>query len=87
MDMVETISKIKAEELKEKYRQSAFTAYLGGAGGGEEGESVSFSDFLLKVGLTKEESDVEESTPQQKVTKDEAIAKAQDILAKFKWEE
>jgi hypothetical protein len=85
MDMVETISKIKAEELKERYRQAAFAAYLSGAGGGEEDEQLTFADFLSKIGLS-ENSEVEDESPQE-VTKEEALAKAQNILATFQWGE
>lgn len=85
MDMVETISKIKGEEIREKYRQAAFAAYLSGAGNSEEGGDTSFNGFLDKIGLNAD-SNVEDVTP-QKVTKAEALAKAQQILTTFKWEE
>lgn len=85
MDMVETISKIKGEELREKYRQAAFAAYLSGAGNDENSDDNSFNGFLEKIGLTKK-ANVEDVTPQE-ITKEEALAKAQEYLATFQWGE
>jgi hypothetical protein len=78
MDMVETISKVKSEELKEKYRQSAFIAYL--ITGGEEG---GFAEYLEKIGLNDKSS--EQSPPVEEVdSKEEALSKADKIIAMFK---
>ncbi len=83
MDMVETISKIKAEELREEYRQAAFASYLSGAGKTDD-ESLTFAQYLKRIGLAKEDTE-DASPPAEEVTKEEALAKAQNILATYRF--
>lgn len=94
MDMVETIAKVKSEELQERYKLTAFGAYLQGAAGGESGESVPFNEYLINIGLEQDPQQLEvkkqealaiESSPD--VTKEEALAKAQQILSGHTWGE
>lgn len=80
MDMVETISKVKAEELREQYRQSAFIAYL--ITGGEEG--ASFAEFLERIGLDDKSGSGENPPVEGNNSKEEALAKAESIIAMFK---
>jgi biotin synthase-related radical SAM superfamily protein len=86
MDMVATISQIKAEELREQYRQAAFAAYLNGAGSSED-ESLSFQEYLKKIGLDGQSNNEEEAPQEENVTKEEAIARAEKILATVQWQE
>lgn len=80
MDVVATVSKVKAEEIKEQYRQAAFAAYLSGAAGESE---MSFPEFLEAIGIA-DGGNPDEATPQvEELTKEEAIANAERIAAMF----
>lgn len=83
--MVATINSVKVRETQEKYRQAAFAAYLSGAAG-ESG--ITFQEYIEQIGLADGPSG---STPMtrpedEKITKEQALAKADAILALFQEE-
>lgn len=80
MDMVKTVTIIRNEELKEKYKMTAYGAWLGGAGQGEGSEGSSFDDFLKKIGLEQDE-DMQPDEIKEVSSKDEALNIAESILS------
>lgn len=73
--MVELALKVKHEEAREKLILAAFVGFQMGAGGDKN-----FKQYLESLGLAKD-SDAVETKP---ISAEEAIAKAEGILAKAK---
>lgn len=75
-DICELVMKLNKEENMERYRLSAYTAYLL-----KTPENTSFGSYLESLGLGYEEES--EKAKLKKVSKEHSINKAYEILDKF----
>jgi len=73
VQLLKLLSKVKEDEIKERFIQGSFIAWQMGAGAGKK-----FGEYLRELGL--QEGQAETMPPAQDLTKEQAIAKAEEIL-------